>query len=89
VKSHLSQKFIKCYSGLPERIKRITKKNYKLWKKNPNHSSLNFKEVKDNTNIYSVRIGIGWRAIGVVEQDTIIWFWIGSHEDYNNMISNL
>jgi hypothetical protein len=36
--------------------------------------------------IYSVRIGIGWRALGVVERDAIIWFWIGSHAGYDKML---
>ncbi|MGH9395588.1 MAG: hypothetical protein ACRD18_01885 [Terriglobia bacterium] len=35
--------------------------------------------------IYSVRISLGWRAIGIRKEDTMIWYWIGSH--YDNLIS--
>ena len=89
MKSHLTKDFIKCFRKLPDRIKNLTRKNYRIWVENPSHPSLNFKEVPDGSNIHSVRIGIGWRALGVVQDDNIIWFWIGSHSDYDQLISNL
>lgn len=78
------QKFIK----LPQRIKDTAKKNYELWKKNPAHPSLEFKEVKPKENIWSVRIGIGWRALGVMKakEKKIVWFWVGSHADYDKLL---
>ena len=88
MKSHLTKDFIKCFRKLPDRIKHLARKNYQIWVDNPSHPSLNFK-VPDGSNIHSVRIGIGWRALGVVQNDNIIWFWIGSHSDYDQMISNL
>ena len=39
--------------------------------------------------IYSVRIGLGYRALGVREADEIVWFWIGSHADYDQLLSDL
>jgi hypothetical protein len=86
VKSHLTNDFIKCFLNLPERVKNLARKNYLVWKENPYHPSLNFKEIKSGTNIYSVRIGIGWRALGITKDDCIIWFWIGSHSDYDKLI---
>ena len=32
---------------------------------------------------------MGWRALGVVEGDHITWFWIGSHSDYEQLISRI
>ncbi len=29
------------------------------------------------------------RALGIRQEDTLIWFWIGSHEEYNNLIAQL
>ncbi len=87
--SHLTTDFRHCFEKLPERIKRTARKNYRLWKENPNHPGLNFRAVGSNPSLYSIRVGIGWRACGVVEKDTIIWFWIGSHEDYNNLLKRL
>jgi hypothetical protein len=60
-----------------------------MWKQNPYHPSLQFKPIHPSKPIYSVRIGIGWRAVGVKDNDTMVWFWIGSHEEYNNLISRL
>ena len=60
-----------------------------MWKQNPYHPSLQFKPIHPSKPIYSVRIGIGWRAVEVKDNDTIVWFWIGSHEEYNNLISQL
>jgi hypothetical protein len=39
--------------------------------------------------IYSVRIGLHWRAIGIMEGDHVIWFWVGSHNEYDQKIANL
>jgi hypothetical protein len=89
MKSELTGDFIGLFAKLPNRIKILARKNYRIWKQNPAHPSLNFKEVKIGTNIYSVRIGIGWRAIGIIKDEIIIWFWIGSHSDYDNLLNKL
>jgi hypothetical protein len=39
--------------------------------------------------VYSIRVGIGWRAMGVIDNDGIIWFWIGSHTDYEKLINKM
>jgi len=49
---------------------------------------LEFKSVKPKENIWSVRIGIGWRALGVIKtgEDKIILFWVGSHAEYDKIL---
>ena len=86
--SELAADFIKRFRILPERVRRTARKNYKLWKANPRHPSLEFKPVKGTKNIYSIRAGIGWRALGVMKEgeDTIVWFWIGSHSEYDKLL---
>ena len=56
-------------------------------KLNNHHPGLHFKQIHYTKQIFSVRIGFSYRALGIIENDTIIWFWIGSHEDYNNLIT--
>lgn len=88
--SELSTEFIRLFRQLPNRIQKTAKKNYRLWKQNPQHPSVEFKKLKTNTAVYSVRAGIGWRAVGVMkDSDTIVWFWIGSHADYDKLLNEL
>ncbi|MCE5231412.1 hypothetical protein LLG95_17690 [bacterium] len=74
---------------LPECIQRLSRKNYLLWKQNPYHPSLQFKCVSNRKPVYSVRIGIGWRALGVKSDDVMVWFLIGPHSEYNELISKI
>lgn len=90
MKSELTDEFIKCFADLPERVQKTARKNYKLWKQNPSHPSLEFKKLNTKQPTYSVRAGIGWRAVGVMKgSETIIWFWIGSHSNYDKLLKNL
>jgi hypothetical protein len=86
VKSEVSPEFIKCFQKLPQRIRRQARKNYRLWKRNPSHSSLQFKRVGKRMPVYSVRVAIGWRALAVKQNSSILWFWIGSHAAYERML---
>jgi hypothetical protein len=45
--------------------------------------------VHDTKPVFSVRCGLAYRALGVREKDTIIWFWVGHHADYDRLIKKL
>jgi hypothetical protein len=85
VKSYLTDDFITAFRALPTGIRDQARKNYRLWQANPYHPGLHFKRVHPTEPLYSVRIGLGWRALGLVEDDSITWFWIGSHADYDRL----
>jgi mRNA-degrading endonuclease RelE of RelBE toxin-antitoxin system len=90
MKSELTDEFINKFAKLPKNVQKTAQKNYQLWKQNPNHPRGEFKKLKTQQPIYSVRVGIGWRAVGVVkDSETIVWFWIGSHSDYDKLLNNL
>lgn len=59
---------------------------YALFRANPSHPSLRFKKVDNQENVYSVRIGLGYRALGVLSASSVTWFWIGSHDEYDRLI---
>ena len=86
MKSSLTDSFISSFSRLPEHIKRSARRNYQVWLKDPNHPSIQFKRVGRKREVYSVRVGIGWRALGVKDHDVVVWFWIGSHAEYDRLI---
>ena len=53
---------------------------------NPQHGSLHFKRVRTEETIYSIRINRGYRALGRRKSDDMVWFWIGSHPDYERVL---
>ncbi|NJL99722.1 MAG: hypothetical protein HC924_13425 [Synechococcaceae cyanobacterium SM2_3_2] len=89
MKSTRTKKFRELLLSLPQRVQETAKKNYEIWKENPFHPSLEFKEVKPREKIWSVRVGIGWRALGIKKSDEekIVWFWVGSHSEYDKILS--
>ena len=87
MKSHTTERFRKAFERLPEQVRRQAREAYKLFAQNPYHPSLHFKQVHPTRSIYSVRISIEYRALGVQEEGEIIWFWIGSHAGYDKLIS--
>jgi len=60
-----------------------------MWKANPNHPSLRFRRVDKEEPIYSARVSGNYRVLGVLEGDTVIWFWIGDHEEYDRLLKDL
>ncbi|MDP2786995.1 MAG: hypothetical protein Q8O79_02820 [Pseudomonadota bacterium] len=80
-----SSKFWQCFNALPSHIQSQARDSYELLKKNPKHPSLQFKHVK-NGAFRSVRVSLGYRAIGVPVDQGVQWFWIGSHAVYDKLI---
>lgn len=86
MKSKVTDDFRALFSRLPSEIQARARKNYLLWKQDPHHPGLQFKKVHLREPIYSIRVGRSWRALGLLEGDTISWFWIGSHADYDDLL---
>ena len=64
--SRTTEKFWKCFEKLPKDIQSKAKSAFLVWRTDPTHPSLYFKKIHNEKPIYSVRIGISYRAIGVV-----------------------
>jgi hypothetical protein len=78
-----SPAFWEAYQRLPAAVRAIADKNYALLKVDSRHPSLHFKKVGD---FWSVRVGRGYRALATEVEGQLIWFWIGSHKDYDELI---
>ena len=78
-----SPAFWQSYTRLPENIRTLADKNDALLKTNPRHPSLQLKKVG---RFWSVRVGGRYRALAIDVEDGLLWFWIGSHADYDAMI---
>ena len=78
-----SRAFWEAYNKLPEHIRELADKNFALLKENPQHSSLQFKKAG---RFWSARVGLRYRALAVETNGDLVWFWIGSHADYDALI---
>ncbi len=87
MKSKALPSFWKAYSRLDPATKAQAQKAFTLWEENPFHPSLRFKCIHRKENVWSVRISRGYRALGILQGDTVIWFWIGNHEEYEREFS--
>ena len=89
MKSTTTSQFWELYDALPEAVQRRADRAFALWQLNPNARGLYFKRVGKQRPVYSVRIGRGYRALGLREEDTILWFWIGGHDEYDRLLKRL
>ncbi len=89
MKSYTTERFRKAFRRLPPHIRQQARDAYKLFKQDSHYPGLRFKQIHPAKPFYSVRIGLGYRALGVRDADAIVWFWIGSHSDYDKLISRL
>ena len=83
MKSSTTPDFWAAYAALPIEIKARAKVACRLWRQNPRHPSLQFKKAG---NVWSVRIGGGYRALALHEDNVFHWFWIGTHDDYERLL---
>lgn len=80
---HASPDFWACYRSLPEDVQKVADNAYQRLKQDPWHPSLHFKKVG---RFWSVRVGSHHRALAVEATDGLVWFWIGTHADYDKLV---
>jgi hypothetical protein len=78
-----SPDFWACYRRLPADVRKLADKNFELLKADPRHPSLRFKKIG---KYRSVRVGLHYRALAVEISEGLVWFWIGSHSDYDRLL---
>jgi hypothetical protein len=89
MKSIATAPFWRRFDDLPLHVRNQAERAFELWKANPSHRSLEFKRVHPRLPIVSVRISMQYRAVGEQNGDTVTWFWIGSHADYDHLLKRL
>ena len=82
-----TRRFWNCLGKLPQSIQKVAMEKFQLLKTDPRHPSLHFKKIGGAKQLWSVRVGAHYRALGVEKAEGIVWFWIGSHADYDKMLS--
>jgi len=78
-----SPAFWDAYTKLPVAARERADKSYGLLKDDPRHPSLQLKKVG---RYWSVRVGLRYRALAAEVDGGLLWFWIGSHADYDALV---
>jgi len=89
VNSHTTAKFRRQLAALPREIRRQAQEAYQRFLHDPWHPGLRFKRVHSLKPVYAVRINRDYRALGILQDNDIVWFWIGSHADYDKILQQL
>jgi hypothetical protein len=76
-------RFWRCYRKLPEEVRRLADRNFALLKTDPSHRSLQLKHLGQ---FWAARIGLHYRALAVEAASDLVWFWIGSHAEYDKLV---
>mgnify|MGYP000246858979 CR=1 FL=1 len=84
--SHTTSRFWKAYRQLDENVQKKARRAYELFEQNPQHPSLHFKKVHPTEPLYSARVSLNHRALGMRDGNEIVWFWIGPHDEYERLI---
>jgi hypothetical protein len=85
MKSFTTPDFWQTYANLPTEIQQQAKKTYQKWRENSLYPSLHFKKV--GKNLWSIRINSDYRALALKRGDDYYWFWIGIHNEYDNLLN--
>jgi hypothetical protein len=80
---HAAPDFWSLYGALPGNIQTLADRAFALLKADPRHPSLQFKKTG---TFWSVRVGLHYRALGVQMTDGVLWFWIGTHAEYDRLV---
>jgi hypothetical protein len=83
VRHRANPRFWDCYRKLPEDVRGLADESWRLLRRDPKHPSLHFKKIG---RFWSARVGLHFRALAVEHEDTLVWFWVGSHAQYDRLV---
>jgi len=86
--SYTTDSFWKSYRELDEQTQKRARKAYRLFEEDPEYPSLHFKKVHSSEPVYSARVSLDCRAVGIRDGNEIVWVWIGPHDEYEQFIKN-
>ena len=86
MQSRTTRQFRRLFSHLPFDAQQDARRAFRLFQSNQAHPGLQFKKLEGEDNIFSVRIGLEYRALAVMKKDRIVWYWIGNHAEYDRLV---
>ena len=85
--SQTNADFWDCFNSLPTEIQQLARQNYRHWQEDAFNVALHFKPLF--ANVWSVRINQNYRALGRKQGSLVVWFWIGTHAEYDQLLKRL
>ncbi len=85
----MTPQFFALYRALPESVRQQARHAYSLFEQDAHHPSLRFRQVHPTRPIFSARVGMHYRVVGLRQGNDISWFWIGSYAEYDHLLSQL
>ena len=89
MRSRRTTRFRSLFEQLPAEVQQSARRVYVLFQRDPAHPSLLFKRLRVDRQTYSIRVGLGYRALGIRLDESLVWYWIGPHGEYDRLISQL
>jgi hypothetical protein len=90
LESRRTRRFRRLQEDLPNEVQEQARATYRLRKANPAHPGLDFKRIEGTAEpVWSIRVGLHWRALARVDGDRAVWFWIGSHAEYDRLLKRI
>ena len=89
MRSRRTARFKSLFEELPAEVQQSAQRAYVLFQRDPAHPRLQFKRLRADRQTYSIRIGLGYRALGIRFDETLVWYWIGPHAEYDRLVSQL
>jgi hypothetical protein len=83
VKSVATRRFWKLYASLPVQAREQARTAFRVFQGNPAHPGLSLERLRADPDSWSVRITRDYRAVGRKHGDTMIWYWIGTHAEFD------
>lgn len=88
--SRTSRSFRRRYARLPPDVQEFVRRTYHSWIANPFSPAYGFKKLDIAPGYWSVDVGYRYRALAQrVSSDSFVFYWVGTHEDYNKEYKNL
>jgi hypothetical protein len=89
MRSRRTTRFRSLFEQLPTEVQQSARRAYVLFQRDPAHPSLQFKRLRADRQTCSIRVGLGYRALGIRLDEALVWYWIGPHAEYDRLISQL
>jgi hypothetical protein len=85
VRHFAAPQFWASYRRLPANVQRNADKAFLLLKSDDRHPSLQLKKLD---GFWSARVGLHHRVLAKKIEGGLLWFWIGTHAEYDAIVGD-